>query len=101
MSFKTSPFKNIYEFDWDKGNITKSLFNHGVEYVECEQVFFNKPLLINYDYTHSSRESRFRALGRTDSNRYLFIIFTIRENKIRVISARDQSKKERKQYEKV
>ncbi|MBU1071048.1 BrnT family toxin, partial [Patescibacteria group bacterium] len=46
-------------------------------------------------------EKRFRSLGRTNKNRKLFISYTIRNQKIRIISARDQNKKERRIYEKV
>ena len=86
-------------FDWDEGNKQKNWEKQQVEYTECEQVFFNKPLLINEDVKHSTQEQRYYALGQSDTHRTLFIVFTIRNNKIRVISARDQSKKERMIYE--
>ncbi len=85
-------------FDWDEGNKQKNWEKHQVEYTECEQVFFNKPLLISEDIKHSTQEQRYYALGQTNINRTLFIVFTVRDNKIRVISARDQSKKERTTY---
>jgi uncharacterized DUF497 family protein len=43
-------------------------------------------------------EPRYYVLGRTNDERHLFIVFTIRKNKIRVISARDMSRKERRIY---
>jgi len=85
-------------FDWDKGNKEKNWEKHQVDYTECEQVFFNKPLLIGKDTGHSFQEQRYYVLGQSDAGRTLFLIFTIRDNKIRVISARDQSKKERAIY---
>lgn len=87
---------NLLGFDWDEGNKQKNWEKHKVDYRECEEVVFNQPLLINEDMKHSSQEQRYYVLGRTDSDRTLFLVFTIRDNKIRVISARDQSKKERK-----
>jgi len=90
---------HLIGFDWDEGNKQKNWDKHQVDYTECEQVFFNKPLIISEDVKHSSQEQRYYALGQSDINRTLFIVFTVRNNKIRVISARDQSKKERMIYE--
>lgn len=96
----------IIGFDWDEGNLNKNRLKHNVTPIECEEVFYNKPLLIAYDKVHSKIEKRFQALGQTNNGRLLFVAFTIRNNKIRVISARDQNKKERvkkqevKKYEK-
>ncbi|QTA80638.1 Toxin-antitoxin system, toxin component, BrnT-like [Desulfonema limicola] len=85
-------------FEWDDGNINKNWLKHKVSHAECEQIFFNKPLVIQDDRKHSEAEKRFYALGRTDSRRTLFIAFTVRNKRIRVISARDMSQKERKAY---
>jgi uncharacterized DUF497 family protein len=88
-------------FDWDAGNIDKNRDRHGVSNGECEEPFFSQPLLVTDDVKHSHREQRFYALGQTNAGRRLFIVFTIRDNKIRVISARDMSRKERKIYAQV
>ncbi|MFV1917424.1 MAG: BrnT family toxin, partial [Patescibacteria group bacterium] len=82
-------------FDWDKGNLEKNWKRHKVHFKEAEEVFFNKPLKIFPDKKHSTKERRFQALGITNNRRNLTIFFTIRDSKIRVISARDQNKKER------
>lgn len=87
-------------FDWDKGNLDKNLKKHKVYFKEAEEIFFNKPLKIFPDRNHSIREKRFAALGVTNRKRKLTIVFTLRGEKIRVISARDQSRKERSEYEK-
>lgn len=87
-------------FDWDQGNLSKNSEKHSVLHWECEQVFFNKPLLLYEDNKHSAVERRLYVLGKTDADRKLFIAFTIRSNLIRVISARDMSKQERSIYEK-
>ena len=85
-------------FDWDEGNLLKNWEKHRVSASECEQLFFNRPLIAMPDPQHSTIESRFYALGQSDAGRYLFIVFTVRNTLIRVISARDMSPKERKAY---
>jgi len=85
-------------FNWDKGNINKSWEKHKVHFKEAEEVFFNKPIKIFPDTKHTIKERRFMALGVTDNLRKLAVIFTIRNEEIRVISARNQNKKERKKY---
>ena len=85
-------------FEWDDGNIKKNWLKHKVSPAECEQIFFNRPLVIQDDTKHSEEEIRLYALGRTDAKRNLFIAFTVRKNRIRVISARDMSRKEREIY---
>lgn len=85
-------------FDWDKGNSKKNWIKHKVTPAECEQIFFNQPLMIQDYVQHSKTEKRFLALGQTDKNRSLFIAFTFRNDLIRVISARDLSRKEREVY---
>ena len=85
-------------FDWDKTNIEKNWQKHRVNPFECEEAFFNEPLYVFEDKKHSEKENRFYALGRTSSNRLLFIVFTIRGRLIRVISVRNMSRKEREVY---
>jgi uncharacterized protein len=89
---------SVTGFDWDEGNRDKNWINHQVSSSECEEVFFNLPLLLQPDPTHSTTESRYFVLGQTNADRHLFIAFTLRFDKIRVISARDMSKKERTAY---
>ena len=91
--------KECEGFQWDEGNSDKNWIRHQVTRFECEEMFFNQPLIISADSKHSKSENRFYTLGRTDSNRFLFISFTIREKLIRVISARDMTTKERNKYE--
>lgn len=86
-------------FEWDAGNSDKSWRKHGVSQAEAEQVFFNQPLVVAGDEGHSQREERFFVLGRTDAGRLLFEAFTIRGDRIRVISARDMSEAERRLFE--
>ena len=91
----------ITGFEWDAGNSRKSVIKHNVTQFESEQVFFNQPLLILQNAKHSQDELRFQALGKSDAGRELHITFTLRSANtvIRVISARDMHRKERKYYE--
>jgi len=90
---------HIIGFDWDENNREKNWEKHQVSAGECEEVFFNLPLLLEPDPTHSQKEQRYYVLGHTIAGRRLFIAFTIRDDKVRVISARNMSKKERSIYE--
>lgn len=90
---------NITGFDWDQGNSTKNYDKHQVTKAECEQLFFNQPLLMEFDVKHSTEEERYYVLGQTDATRKLCLIIVMRNNLIRVISARDMSKRERGSYE--
>lgn len=89
-------------FGWDDGNARKSVQKHAATQAEAEQVFFNEPLIVAHDAAHSGREQRYHALGRTDDARLLHVTFTLRGNGtlIRVISARDMSRRERSRHAK-
>ena len=54
---------------------------------------------VHVDAKHSAQESRFYVLGQTDTGRLLFVAFTMRQRSLRVISARDMHRKERKVYD--
>lgn len=86
-------------FDWDAGNAKKNWEAHGVTSNESEQLFLNRPLVAAPDDQHSRNEPRFHALGRTNAGRLLALVFTIRGDLVRVISARDSSRRERRVYE--
>lgn len=91
---------SVIIFDWDDGNKYKNAKKHDVSIRESEEVFFNKPIFFFEDYKHSKVEKRVLALGRTNNDRLLSVIFTLRNDKLRIISVRDMSKKERSVYEK-
>ena len=90
--------KNCQGFNWDEGNEIKNWSKHHVSQIECEAVFLNDPI-IKFDRDHSQVERRFFAIGKSDQGRYLFVDFTIRKKLIRIISARDMSKSEFREYE--
>ena len=85
-------------FEWDEANADKNRIQHQVSPGESEEAFFNDPLLVVPDLGYSKREPRFYALGQTEAGRRLFLAFTIRRQLLRVISARDMSRRERKEY---
>ena len=87
------------EFDWDGGNAEKNWKRHRVSQSECEQVFFNRPLVVADDDLHSAGEARHFVLGRTDAGRFLFLVYTLRGERVRVISARDMTRREIKEYQ--
>lgn len=92
-------FEDVLEFEWDEGNTGKNK-RHNVIDTECEEVYFDPDKLLLSDVLHSGEEDRFILLGRTRKDRLLFVVFTIRGGKVRVISARDTNNKERTLYEK-
>ena len=83
----------------EETNKEKNWVKHRVMWKECEEIFTNEPLDIAPDPLHSQKEMRYAALGKTNSGRLLFVVFTTRQGKIRIISARNQDNKERRQYE--
>ena len=91
--------EDISGFKWDDGNATKNWESHQVTRLESEQMFSNEPLVVVPGLSPSPQEERFAALGRTDQGRLLFVVFTVREHMVRVISARDMSRKERRVYQ--
>ena len=99
MNQMTQIFGSVSGFEWDKGNIDKNWEKHHVAYVECEELLLSGRFILSKDTTHSATEDRYQVLGRTDEGRILFLSFTLRGDKVRVITARDASKKERKTYE--
>jgi uncharacterized DUF497 family protein len=86
-------------FQWDEGNAEKNWVTHHVSRGETEQVFFNRPLVVVAGEQRAESTPRYYALGQTDASRLLFIVFTIRDDLIRVISARPMSRRERRVYE--
>lgn len=86
-------FDKSIEFLWDKANIDKNQFKHQVSTSESEEVFYDDNKVILRDVFHSDKEERYIVLGKTKKSRLLFIVFTKRNNKIRIISARDTDKK--------
>jgi len=90
--------RGLKGFDWDAANWRKSELRHGVAATEAEEVLLADPLC-QVDRRHSESEQRYVALGSTNEGRPLFVAFTIRRNRVRVVSARPMSRKERMIYD--
>jgi len=91
--------RKIVEFEWDMGNIEKNYKKHGVLPNEAEEIFLDEEILILEDIEHSKQEKRFEAIGKIIEGEILFLAFTVRRDKIRIISARVANQKERRKYE--
>ena len=85
-------------FQWDTGNAEKNWRAHRVALVRAQQVFFCRPAVIAPDLGHPEREARYAALGKTMAGRRLSLVFTIRGTLVRVISARDMGRRDRRLY---
>lgn len=90
---------DVLTFEWDEGNSTKSWVKHKVSLKEQEQTFFDKNKRAFKDTEHSQAEARFLLFGKTKKGRKVIIAFTIRDEKIRCISARQMNKRELALYE--
>lgn len=95
-------FSGVGDFEWDEGNILKNLLKHKVSKDECEECFLDPNRRFYIDKKHSlvAKEPRWIMFSGTVKKRKLTIVFTIRRDKFRVISARNMSKKERLIHEK-
>ena len=91
--------KEPLHFQWDAGNKEKNLKKHGVTNEECEEAFFDPHKRILPVAQSAVGELRYLVVGRTRHGRLLFVVFTLRQHAIRVISARDLNKKECRLYE--
>jgi uncharacterized DUF497 family protein len=90
-------FQDLEGFQWDEANSSKNWTRHKVTQTEAEQVFLNRPVVVTD--ARAGTEARWFAVGRTDGDRLLTVVFTIRGPQLRVISARPMSRLERKSYD--
>jgi uncharacterized DUF497 family protein len=93
---------NIVEmpiFEWDENKEKSNFRKHGISFTEGESVFYDLHSLTIPDPDHSNEEHRFIDIGTSNKNRVLVVVYTERENRIRIISVRKASSAERKMYE--
>ena len=86
-------------FEWDDKKAYQNIKKHGISFEEATTVFGDPFSITIYDPLHSKEEDRFVILGMSNKNRILVVVHTERNDRIRIISARKATKKERKQYE--
>jgi uncharacterized protein len=87
------------QFEWDNKKAEANFKKHGVSFAEAKTVFDDTFCIEFYDPKHSIEEHRFLIVGESNFGRLLIISFTERENLIRIISARETTAQERKDYE--
>ena len=93
--------KEPFEFEWDKGDIDKNEIKHRVQNKESEEIFFDSnKKIIKSRKLYFKDEDRYILIGKTKKERLLYIVFTKRGRKLRIISAGDINKKEKYLYEK-
>jgi uncharacterized DUF497 family protein len=92
-------WKEPLEFEWDEGNLEKAQ-KHGVSKTEIEQAYFDKKKQLLFDEKHSFSEERYILVGRNKKKRWIYTSMTIRNEKVRIFSARYMHKKEVELYEK-
>ena len=86
------------EFEWDETKARQNLRKHGVSFDEASTIF-NDPLALTIDDPVHSEEDRFVTLGESHRRRLLVVVFTERGDRIRIISARAATRRERRNYE--
>ena len=86
------------EFEWDRGNLDKSSQKHGISPHEAEEAFLDEKAIVLRDVEHSQEEVRYILIGKTSEKKILFIVFTLRARRIRIISARTANSKEKSEY---
>lgn len=99
ISYNKSKRRDMLLFEWDKNKAKRNIEIHEISFDEASTVFKDTLSLTIHDPLHSDEEDRFTLIGNSVKNRLLVIVHTERGNKIRIISARKATKKERKQYE--
>lgn len=87
------------QFEWDEQKAEINLKKHDVSFSEAETVWEDYFYIDLFDESHSAEESRFLIIGESARKRLLIVSYTERENSVRIISARELTPKERKDYE--
>ena len=87
------------EFEWDAGKAASNLSKHGVSFAEAMTVLSDALEVTISDPVHSDAELRFVSMGLSEVGRLLVVAYTERDQRIRIISARQATPRERRQYE--
>ncbi len=89
-----------FSFEWDRGNRTKNWVRHAIRTEECEEVFLGgRALPVGIQVAPSVSEKRYAVVGETTLRKPLFVVFTVRGDKVRVISARPMTPQESEDYD--
>jgi hypothetical protein len=87
------------EFEWDADKAALNLSKHGVDFAEAMTVFGDPFEATIPDPVHSGAEFRFVSMGLSQAGRLLVVTYTERNEKVRIVSAREPTRGERRQYE--
>ena len=87
------------QFEWDEAKALANLLNHGISFEEAKTVFGDPFALTIFDDKHSLTEDRFIDIGFSTSGRLLIVVYTERGARIRLISSREATARERTYYE--
>ena len=91
-------YARLVEFAWDPRKAKSNLAKHGIPFDEAKTVFEDELFLVFSDPDHSTEESRFIIMGQSKQGRLLVVAYTERSDTIRIISAREATRRERKTY---
>lgn len=89
----------MIQFEWDENKAASNLEKHGVSFAEAASVFVDSLSLTIPDPLHSEDESRFVTIGKSNDSALLVVVHTDRDEKTRIISAREATRTERRNYE--
>jgi uncharacterized DUF497 family protein len=87
------------DFEWDDPKAESNERKHGVPFAEAITVFADPLSLTGFDPGHSDDEDRFITMGTSTAGRLLIVSHTDRGDKVRLLSAREASRRERRDYE--
>ena len=90
------PAWNEWVFEWDEEKARQNFIKHGVRFETAAHVFEDEERIEIFDDLHSSREPRYQVIGMV--NKVLFVVYTERMTRIRLISAREATPLERRLY---
>jgi hypothetical protein len=91
----------LFNFEWNEEKAILNLLKHKVDFEEAVSVFSDPYSLTIYDQEHSQTENRFIDVGASDKGRILVVVYAERGDRIRIISCRKATKKEKAAYEKL
>jgi uncharacterized protein len=86
-------------FEWDENKAESNFLKHGIQFEEAVTVFADPYLMFTEDSSHSQGEEREWAIGEMEDGSIVVVVFTMRGERIRIISARRATKRECQEYE--
>ena len=90
----------MIRFEWDPRKAASNRTKHGISFEEAATVFGDPLGRIVDDPRHSDAEQRYVLLGHSQRQRLVAVMFTERDEAVRIISARSATRQERRDYEK-